>query len=74
MINYSGRASELGSVVSLVDQRQFSLSRSERPPFSSEVDSTFNERYAVEIFSISLELRKKFLREVPLFLWIPEFP
>jgi len=33
-INYSGRASELGSIDS-VDQRRRSLSCSERPPFSS---------------------------------------
>jgi len=34
-INYSGRTSELGGIVNLVDRRQPSLSRSERPPFSS---------------------------------------
>ena len=36
-INYSGRASELGSIIDLhvVDRRQPSLSRSERSPFSS---------------------------------------
>jgi len=33
--NYSGRASELGGIVSLADRRRSSLSRSERPPFSS---------------------------------------
>ena len=34
-INYSGRASELGGIIDLVDRRQSSLSRSEHPPFSS---------------------------------------
>jgi len=34
-INYSGRASELGCIIDLVDRRRPSLSRSERPPFSS---------------------------------------
>jgi len=34
-INYSGRASELGGIIDLVDRRQPSVSRSERPPFSS---------------------------------------
>ena len=34
-INYSGRASELGGVIDLVDRRRSSLSRPERPPFSS---------------------------------------
>ena len=33
--NYSGRASELGGIIDLVDQRRPSLSRSERPSFSS---------------------------------------
>ena len=40
MINYSGRASELGGIVNLVDRRRCSLSRSERPPFSSKVHNT----------------------------------
>ena len=31
----SGRASELGGIIDLVDRRLPSLSRSERPPFSS---------------------------------------
>ena len=35
VINYSGRASERGGIINLVDRRQFSLSRCERPPFSS---------------------------------------
>jgi len=34
-INYSGRASELGGIIDLVDRRQSSLSWSERLPFSS---------------------------------------
>jgi len=34
-INYSGRASELRDVIDLVDRRRSSLSRCERPPFSS---------------------------------------
>ena len=34
-INYSGRASELGGIIDLVDRRRPSLSRSERQPFSS---------------------------------------
>jgi len=34
-INYSGRPSRLGGIINLVDRRQPSLSRSERPPFSS---------------------------------------
>jgi len=34
-INYSGRASELGGIIDLVDRRWPSLSCSERPPFSS---------------------------------------
>jgi len=34
-INYSGRASELGGIIDLVDRGRPSLSRSERPPFSS---------------------------------------
>ena len=33
--NYSGRASELGGIIELVDRRRPSLSRSARPPFSS---------------------------------------
>jgi len=33
-INYSGRASELGGIINLADQRRSSLPRSERPPFS----------------------------------------
>jgi len=35
----------------LVDRRRPSLSRSERPPFSREVNSMFNDRYAVAKFS-----------------------
>ena len=35
VINYSGRASELGGIVNLVDQRRSSLSRSQRPSFST---------------------------------------
>jgi len=35
VINYSSRASELGSIVSLADRRRSSLLRSERPPLSS---------------------------------------
>ena len=35
LLYYSGRASELGGIVNLVDRRRSSLSRSERPPFSS---------------------------------------
>jgi len=34
-IKYSGRASELGGIIDLVDRRRPSLSCSERPPFSS---------------------------------------
>jgi len=34
-INYSGRALELGGIVNSVYQRRSSLSRCERPPFSS---------------------------------------
>jgi len=34
-INYSGRVSALGRIIDLVDLRRPSLSRSERPPFSS---------------------------------------
>ena len=34
-INYRGRASELGGIIDLVDRRRPSLSRCERPPFSS---------------------------------------
>ena len=33
-INYSGRASELGGIIDLVDRRRSSLSRSEHPTFS----------------------------------------
>ena len=34
-INYSGRTSELGGIIDLVDRRRPSLSRCERLPFSS---------------------------------------
>ena len=39
-IDYSGRASELGLIINLVDWRRPSLSCSERPPFSTKVDNT----------------------------------
>ena len=64
-INYSGRASELGGTVNLVDRRRPSLSRSDRPPFSSYVDSTFDDRYAVAKFSKS---------RISSNLEVPEFP
>ena len=51
VINYSGRASELEGIINLVDQWLSSLSRCERPPWSSEVDNTF--RYAEAKFSKS---------------------
>ena len=40
-INCSSRASELSCMINIVDQRQSSLSRSERPPFSYQVDNMF---------------------------------
>jgi len=51
VINDSGRASELEGIINLVDQWLSSLSRCERPPWSSEVDNTF--RYAEAKFSKS---------------------
>jgi len=35
VINCSGRASELGGIIDLVDRRRSSLSRSERPPLTT---------------------------------------
>jgi len=65
-INYSGRASELGGIVDLVDRRRSSLSRSERPHFST-IDMPWRN-------FLSPEFTTKFQREVPLFLEITEFP
>ena len=65
VINYSGRASELGGIVNLVDRRRSSLSRSERPPFLSLVDNTF--RQSIYSGEKSPEFVAKFPREVPLF-------
>ena len=50
VINYSGRASELGGTVSLVDHHWPSLSRSGRPP---KLIKHFDDRYAVTKFSKS---------------------
>jgi len=53
VINYSGRASELGGIIDLVDRRRPSLSHSERPPFSAKLITHFDDRYAVAKFSKS---------------------
>ena len=73
-INYSGRASELGGIIDLVDRRRSSLSRSERPPFSSQVDNTFLTMDTPLRNFLRPEFTTKFQREVPLFLEITEFP
>ena len=57
VISYSGRASELGVIVNIVDWRRPSLSRSERPPFSSYVGNTFRRSiglYRGEIFKVRI--------------------
>ena len=56
-INYSGRASELGGIINSVNQRWSSLSRSERTPLPSLVDSPWRN-------FLSPEFMKKFQREV----------
>jgi len=48
VINYSGRASELGGIVNLVDRRLSSFSRSERPV---KLIARLDDRYAVAKFS-----------------------
>jgi len=53
VINYSGRASELGGIVNSVDRRRSSLSRYDRSPFSSKSITGFDDRYAVAKFSRS---------------------
>jgi len=58
----SVRASELGDIVNIADQRQYSLSRSERLAFSGYVDSMFDYRYA-EAKSSKPEFRKKFQKK-----------
>jgi len=63
----SVRAVNFVCIINLTDQRRSSLSRSEHPPFSSKVDSTFNDRYAVANFR-SPDFSKQFQTEVPLFL------
>ena len=75
-IVFSGRASELGGVIDLVDRQRPSLSRSHRPPFSSEVDDTFRVLTIDMPWRnfLSPEFKTKFQREVPLFLEITEFP
>ena len=67
--DFSSPASE----VNLVDRRWSSLSRSERLPFSSLVDSTFNINIQKQNF-LSPEFKTKFQTEVPLFWGISEFP
>ena len=53
-INYSGRASQLGGIINLVDRQLPSLSRSERPPFCrAKMITRFDDRYAVAKFSKS---------------------
>ena len=58
MINYSGRASELGGIVNLVDRRRSSLSRSERPPCREKSIARFDDRYTEAKFSNSGVLDK----------------
>jgi len=65
-INYSGWASDLGGIINLVDRQLLSLSRSERPPFSSLVDNTI-ARSTIDMpwrNFLRPEFRKKFYREV----------
>ena len=71
IINCSGRASELGGTVNLVDRRRSSLSCSERPTFSAKSITRFYGRYAEAKFSES-GVWSNFQRK-PLFLKMPKF-
>ena len=75
-MHYSGRASELGGIINLVDRRRNSLSRSERRHLAranliarSTIDMPWRN-------FLRPEFRKKFQREVPYFVdrGLPEFP
>jgi len=60
-------------MVNLADRRRSSLSRSERPPFSSKSITLFDDDIQKQN-SLSPEFGTKFEREVSLFLEISKFP
>jgi len=73
VINYSGRASELGGIVNLVDWRRSSLSRSERPPFPrAKLITRFDDRSRGEIFKIQ-RLGNSSREKYPYFVDISHF-
>jgi len=72
VINYRGRASELGGSVNIIDRRRSTFSRCERPPLSSLVDNTFRRSYAVAKFSKS-GVWDKVPKGSTLIFGIPEF-
>jgi len=49
-INYSGRVSELGGIINLIDQRRPSLSRSERPRCRAQSITRFDDDMPGDIF------------------------
>jgi len=72
-INYSSRASELGCIINLLDQRRSNLSLSEHRRLS---EANLIARSTIDMpwrNFLSPEFRKKFQRDVPLFLQIPNF-
>ena len=71
-LNYSGRASERGGIIDLVDRRRPSLSVLSVHLSQVKLITRFDDQYAVVKFSP--EFRTEFQREVPVFLEVTEFP